>query len=391
MIEELTIKQGNILDNKAVYTQVVDDLIYLLSCSVNEVDPDIERINQIDLNAVYELATFHSLAAAVSFAIERVIELPYQYDQAKKKAIRKLALFDIERNKILSCFNKGKIWYLPLKGIILKDYYPKYGMREMSDNDILCDSSRMQDIKTIMEHLGFIKEECDVINHDVYSKQFISFEIHDSLFIEKECKDFFIYYKNIKSRLICSDDSFEYQFRTEDLYIYLLAHTYKHYNNGGTGIRSLLDTYVFLNRHNDNMDWNYVSHELATLSLRDFEKMNRKLALKAFSGTPLDDEEKQLFMYFVSSGAYGIEEHSWKNHLSKNLSGDDSDSSKRKYLIDRVFIHGEDLKNNYPFVYRHKILLPGLYIYRFIKVIFIKPKKIMREYKRLKQFKYSNR
>ena len=389
MTEELVVKQGHILDKKTVYTKEIDDLIYLLSCSVNEIDPDIERMNQIDLDAVYELAAFHSLAAAVSFAIEKVIELPYIFDQAKKKAIRKLALFDIERSKILSCFNKEGIWYLPLKGIIFKDYYSKYGMREMSDNDILCDSSRMQDVKIIMGRLGYICEEFGEANHDVYLKNIIAFEIHRSLFNEKDYNVYFDYYKDIKSRLVCNDGSYECCFRVEDLYIYLLAHTYKHYINGGIGLRSLLDTYVFLKRHSKELDWNYLNNEFAFLSLTEFEKMNRELAQKAFSGMLMDDEEKQLFMYYVSSGAYGIEDHLWKNSLSKELSGNDSKSAKRQYYLSRVLIRGEMLKISYPFVYRYKVLLPGLYIYRLIKAAFVKPKAILTEYKRVKQFKYS--
>ena len=389
MTEELSIKNGNILDNKSVYTQEVDDLIYLLSCSVNDIKPDIERINHMNLDSVCDLDLFHSVADTVSFAIERVIELPYRFDQIKKKTIRKLALFDIERSKIVSCFDKERIWYLPLKGIVLKDYYPKYGMREMSDNDILCDSSRMQNVKDIMEGLGYTCDEFGEINHDVYSKDIIAFEIHRSLFSKSEYKEYFDYYKDIKSKLICCNNSFEYRFKIEDLYIYLLTHTHKHYYYGGTGIRSLLDTYVFLKRHSYELDWSYLNQELASLSLIEFEKMNRELSQKVFSGTAIDDEEKQFFMYYVSSGAYGIGDHLWKNNLSKNLSGDDSENAKRNYLFDRVFINGEVLKKRYPFFYRYKIFLPFLYLYRLIKAVFIKPKTVLAEYKRIKQFKYN--
>lgn len=390
MTEELSIINGNIIDNKTVYTKEIDDLLYLLSCSVNEVDPDIERINHIDLDSVFDLALFHSVASTVSFAIERVIELPYRFDQIKKKTIRKLALFDIERNKILSCFDKERIWYLPLKGIILKDYYPKYGMREMSDNDILCDSSRMHDVRNIMECLGYTCEEFGEINHDVYSKHIITFEIHRSLFNENEYKEYGDYYKDIKSRVVCCNNSYEYRFKTEDLYIYLLTHTYKHYYYGGTGIRSLIDTYVFLKRHSCELDWSYLNQELSSLSLIEFEEMNRELAQKAFSGSAMDDEEKQFLMYYVSSGTYGTGDHLWKNILSKNLSGDDSESAKRNYLFDRVFIHGEILKKRYPFFDRYKIFLPFLYIHRLMKAVFVKPKTVLAEYKRIKKFKFKN-
>lgn len=390
MREEFNVRQGNILDSKTSNTQEIDDLIYLLSCSVNEVAPDIERVNEIDFDAVYDLASYHSVIATVSFAIERVTELPYKYDQAKKKTIRRLALFDIERSKILSVFNKEKIWYLPLKGIILKDYYPKFGMRDMSDNDILCDSSRMSDIQQILQDLGYTKETNVNPIHDCYTKAPLDFEFHKSLFNELELKSIADYYVDIKDKLINKKNSMEYCFTPEDFYVYMTAHEYKHYHYGGTGIRSLLDTYVFLKRHNKELNWNYIYQELAFLSLTDFEKMNRELALKVFSETPMDNDEKQLFMYFLSSGVHGTKEHLWKNRLSQALSGDDSEKSKRNYLFDRIFIHGETLKNAYPFVYRYKVLLPGLYIYRFIKAIFVKPKKIWTEYKQVKHFKYTN-
>ena len=387
---EPVIKHGHILDNRDEYNTDINDLIYLLSCAVNDTIPDNKKVDNMNLSVVYHLASFHSVISTVAFALEKVIELPYDYDQSKKKAIRKLALFDIERNKILSCFTKEKIWYLPLKGIVLNDIYPQYGMREMADNDILCDPVRMQDVKIIMESLGYRCDKLGGMIHDVYSKHIISFEIHRSLFYEDRYPVFTEYYKNVKSRLLCCDNPYEFRFRLEDLYIYLLAHEYMHYVTGGTGIRSLLDIYVFLKHYSGQLDWNYLEHELKSLCLSDFEKMNRELSQKAFSGGLMSEEEKQVFMYFVSSGAHGIEEHSWKNRLSKDLSGDDSDISKRKYLFSRIFIHEEALRERYPLVYRYRILLPLLYVYRFIKAVFIKPKKIWAEYKRIKQFKYTN-
>ena len=74
------------------------------------------------------------------------MKLPREFDQAKKKAIRKLSLFEIERSAVFGELEKAGIWYLPLKGIVLGEYYPKTAMREMSDNDIFCDPERIDDV-----------------------------------------------------------------------------------------------------------------------------------------------------------------------------------------------------------------------------------------------------
>lgn len=378
--------QSVILDRETEYSQEMGDLLYLSACAVNQIAPDANRVSHMDLNAVYRLASFHSVVPLVSFALEQVIELPQAYDQAKKKAIRKLALFDIERSKILSALAKKKIWYLPLKGIVIKDYYPKFGMREMVDNDLLCDPDRMQDVKTIMEGLGFHCDLFGVDNQDVYSKDVLCFEIHSSLFQDDKYSLFSEYYQDVKAKLTHEEDNpFAYRFNAEDLYIFIIAHEYKHYSRGGVGIRSLLDTCVFLQRHSELLDWSYIDGELQKLFLTDFEKMNRELAKKAFSGQSLNEEEKQQLMYYLSSGAHGTTDHRMHNRVSNALSGDD-ENAKGKYIRDRIFLRGEELKRKHPFVYRHKILLPFFDVFRLFRAAFTKPKKTWSELKHVLKF-----
>ena len=98
---------------------------------------------------------------------------------------------------MLSALDGAGIWYMPLKGTLLKDLYPKTGMREMADNDILFDASRCGDVKRIMESLGFEIKAYGTGPHDSYLKPPVSnFEMHRKLFddsfdkcIAEYCKD----------------------------------------------------------------------------------------------------------------------------------------------------------------------------------------------------------
>ena len=127
---------------------------------------------------------------------------------------------------------------MPLKGSLLKDLYPRYGMRQMSDNDILFDSSRAEDVRQIMESMGFTTKHFGHGNHDVYFKKPVSnFEMHTSI-INRNNERMFEYYRNVKERLIKNDnDACGYHFSDEDFYIFMIAHEYKHYTGGGTGLR----------------------------------------------------------------------------------------------------------------------------------------------------------
>ena len=382
------IRDGNTFPVEAsedYVTRNAKDLIYLVSCAVNGEIPDKERTEKLDIQEIYRQSRNHMLTSAVSYALEQIMPLPHEYDQSRKKAIRKLSLFDIERSAVLNRLNQEKIWHLPLKGIILKDSYPKASMREMSDNDILVDSSRMNDIKDIMEELGYKTEMFDTYNHDVYSKPpTVEFEMHRSLFPEDSMPLFSSYYKDLTKRLI--RNGYEYRMTDEDFYIYLLCHTYKHYIHAGTGLRSLLDFYVYTGKHPD-MDREYLNSELKKLGLTDYEKETVELSQKTFGCKPLNEKERKKLEYYINSGNYGNINNMEYHSMSKNLNGDDSKKSKRRYLMSRIFISGESLEKNYPFIAKHKVLYPLLIIYRPIKGALIHPKTIIKEYSSVKKFK----
>lgn len=132
--------------------------IHLLSSAINGMQADREKLLQINPQELFQLAEAHKMLAVTAFALNTVGVREPHFEEAKTKALRKLALFDVERKNIFDELNVAGIWYCPLKGIILKDDYPLFGMREMTDNDILCDPMRMADVKAIMEKHGF---ECD--------------------------------------------------------------------------------------------------------------------------------------------------------------------------------------------------------------------------------------
>ena len=380
-------KKTNSYVDKNRIRKSADDLIYLLSCAFNEGIPSIERCREMNLADVYNIASMHFLASAAAFALEQVMELPRELDQAKKKVIRKLSLFEIERSAVLGEFEKAGIWYLPLKGIVLGKYYPKTAMREMSDNDIFCDPERIDDVIPIMKRRGYSFERLYDSYEDVYEKPpTMVFEIHRTLFNEKKTVLLYEYYKDIEDRLV-RESEFGRKLTDEDFYIYLIAHMYKHYSNRGTGLRSLADTFVFLNKFADALDREYVDAELEKLELSDFERKVSSLSRKVFTNTPLTEKEEKTLDHFIFSSVYGDPETAETNKYLRAMNHDVSDKSKKKYFRSRVFISGEKLKQNYPFVNKHRVLYPALVVYRPIKGLIMRPKSIFGEYRKVKKLK----
>ena len=362
--------------------KTVSDLVYLISCTVSGTEPDRQRVGAMDLSALYDAAEKHLLSAVTAMALENAGIRDGAFTQAKGKAVRKVAAMDMDRAVFLEELEKAGIWYMPLKGAVLKDLYPRLGMRQMSDNDILVDGSRLPDACAIMEKLGFA---CDHRSsaHVVYNKPPVSsFELHHRLFGADQDRRIYRYYRDVKARLIRDEGrQWGYHFCDEDFYVYMLAHENKHYLEGGTGLRSLLDVYVYCRKKGDSLDWNYIGEETEKLGLREFEERSRSLAFHLFDGESLTEAEDDMLTYILSSGTYGTMQHKVTNKVQRLGGGA---AGKLRYVLSRVFLPMDTVRTAYPTFARIPVLLPFLPIWRLILGLRSRRKKLAGEWKTLK-------
>jgi hypothetical protein len=313
----------------------------------------------MNLDSLFRFAERHSLGGIVGYALELADVRQEPFQQAKARAIRKALILNAEREAILGRLEQAGIWYMPLKGVVLQNYYPKIGMREMSDNDILFDASRAEDVRTIMEQCGFTTMLYGSGHRDDYHKPPISnFEMHRVLFCPPADEKLLTYYQDVKTRLVKDEgNQYGYHFSNEDFYLYMIAHERKHYDWCGTGIRSLLDIYVFWRRFEQSLDKEYIQKKLTQLGLDEFEHINRSLALALFDNQPLNLEQEQMLTYMEASGTYGTNRHRIENAVTKS-------GSRIRYIMKRLFLPMSTVEEYYPFFYRHKCLLPFLPVFR---------------------------
>ena len=331
-----------------------DAVIYLTSCAANEEIPDKELISGIDPEEVLSFAKRHRVSCCVAIALESAGIKNEETAKAIAHAMRRNALFENSLEEVTARLEGAGIWYVPLKGIVLKKYYPKPFMREMVDHDILIDPSRAEDVKKIMEDLGFTTILFDKRYHDEYHKEPIfNYEMHTALFAKQSGSKKYEYYRGRRDLS-----------RLEDFYLHLVVHEYKHYFYRGTGLRSLLDMYLYLKK--ETLDWDYVEKEAAKLGIGKFEQNNRQLAASLFGGKKVADE--QMLSYILSSGASGTYANLVANRMDKY------GGSRMIYMLKRfeVPIRTSDPKYEafarmYPEFYKTKILLPFLPLYRILR------------------------
>lgn len=355
--------------------KTASDLLYLFSCSLNNREIDAQKLSEFDLQQLYKLSEAHSLTAASYISLEPYLQqlsdkqLLAEWKSKTNKLVFKQLQFDMEREAIFEYLTSIGCWFLPLKGIILKDLYVNPGMREFADNDILIDENYAKELADYMVSCGY-DARLDVSKDDVYYKKpFYNFEMHRSLVDDAADPKTADYYRNVKSRLIQSDDNpYEYRFTDEDFYIHMTVHEFYHYSRGGTGLKSLIDTYVYISSKAKNMNWDYINSQFDILGVSHFEAVLRSLSLKLLSypqSLNLTDDEEHMLEYVISSGAYGTRENFIENDIKAQFGdGALTKSQKLKYFFNRIFLSRSAMKSKYPWVRRHPFLLPIGYLHR---------------------------
>jgi len=403
--------------NDSVY-----DLLYLISCAVNETVPDASYVGRMDSEALLRLANRHKVASMAAFALEGAKDAlpPGQWARwlaVKENAVRRNLLFDAERERHLAWMEEKGIWYMPVKGILLKDMYPRYGMREMADNDILYDRSRADELCAYMAADGYDVKQFGRSVHDSYYKPPVfNFEFHNYLFngtvnggaLEE-------YYLDVSERMIPTEGTrYGYHLSANDLYVYVTAHAFKHYDGSGTGFRTLADDYMFRKAEAAELDFAYIDGEFEKLEIGLFAKRLRALSghllapykcANAGAAAEREDKperaipdaaepkpaareavreridalspgERDVFGFMLSSGVYGTVEHRVEKDLLtvQGEAGEVTAETKRRYKLYRLFPSRAHMEKAVPFAEGRPWLLPAAYVYQILRAVFARRK-----------------
>ena len=351
---------------KEQFLKGVHHYLRLISLYLNNKEDQNYEVNDGKLAFFLKLSKGHSLSALcyqtlkntkVKIDADKLIALESKYAASVKKGMA----FDQERKELYQYLNDHEIDFLPLKGIVLKDYYPDPYVREFADNDILFTASKMSVVKAFFKKKDYKVEAYKKGNHDVYIKKpFYNFEMHRSLFFDREDNARFVdYYEGILEKTPIKENH-QHHFTNEDFYIYFTAHSYKHFHNAGCGIRTLVDYYLFLK--NNKLDFAYINQELAKLDLLDFSNQISSLSMKVFNDEPLNEDEEEMLLFIASSGTYGT----FENLAAKGV----EEKGKFRYLMSRIFPPLSYYKMVYPWAYKCRILIPVAWIARFFRILF---------------------
>ncbi len=428
----------NFVNNKTIDKDFFNEKIMNMSNeensqAANNAGENNSRNNNIGI--LYYIAKKHNLVSLMAQAMEKMgfesdSDIWKRWLKEKNQLIYKSVLMDVEREAIQNFFEENNIWYMLLKGMVIRKYYPAPELREMADNDILFDNKYSKEVYDFMTARGYKSDDYNKGYHDEYLKPpAYNFEMHRQLVSSKERPKWYEYYKDVKSILINdANGKNQFYFSDNDFYVYFIVHTYKHFLNSGMGLRTVLDVYLYLNNLQDKLDFDYIEEQLKKLDAYDFEQTFRSLTFKMFGENAkegnaaadelqdsfdakeqdmlresfdakkqdklcgsfdakeqdkwwnsFDDKEHDMLSYILDAGTYGNLENSVAHKMGYTKGEKKKASDKAKYIFRRLFPSMDTIEEFFPFFYKHKWAIPFLYIYRIGKIPFTRRKKVAGE------------
>ena len=340
---------------------------------------------------LYRLSNAHDVAHLVGDALSKCgafTNLPATIDENERATIAKIkAKFDeqvftavyryeninYELEKLKQTLNEAKIPFIPLKGSVIRQFYPEPWMRTSCDIDILVKESDADKASAILaERLQY--EAKGKGQHDIslFSPSGIHVELHFKL-LDIDFKQVPALCDIWNGRETEPVSGYEYRMSDELFLLYHIYHTAKHFIHGGCGIKPVIDLWVIKNKI--GYDEEKAEKLLKESELLLFYNHAMELMNVWFEGKPHNDVTQEMENYILQGGVYGTLEQQLA--MSRNKKG-----GKFRFLLSKIFLSYEQMKVYYPSVKKCPILFPFFQVRRWCRILFCGGRKVaMKEIK----------
>jgi len=319
----------------------------------------IERTSEL-----YALAQHHDLSHLLCHALTGLALLPSEGETlARLQKQQMISLYrcvtwEEEQARLLRVLNEASLVHIPLKGAVIRQYYPEAWMRTSCDIDILI---REEDVEravgVICEQLQYTCGERHYHDVSLHSQSGVHLELHFS--IRENMKGLDAVLDRVWAFAApIAPDSHTYALTNEFLMLHLLAHTAYHFVHGGCGMKAFMD-YALLSKALE-IDEETLRMLCEDSSLSVFREQTARLCEAWFFDGAYDDGLHRMEQFVLRGGVYGTAENSAAMAQGQ---------PRKKRFLRRVFLPYEHMCAVYPVLRKHKILLPVYHVRRWLRAL----------------------
>ncbi len=350
---------------------IVHAMMTLIASEVcgKAIDPSQNPFSDEELAALYKLSKAHDLAHLVGDALikSKLIsnaEIKSKFEKQLMTAVYRYERINYELNCLRTILNDAKMPFIPLKGSIIRRYYPEPWMRTSCDIDILVREEQVDEAaQLLVDRYGYTYEKKNYHDISLMSGSGVHLELHYSI---KERKD------NIDSLLSeCWSyavrlEGFEYGFTNEFFLFHQFAHASYHFLGGGCGIRPFID--VFLLEKKLSFNRGKLDEMLQRTGIKKFSDEMLCLANLWFGNGEHDSITRSMEQFVLTGGVYGTAENSVAVSQQK-------ERGRIGYILRRIWLPYDLLCTTYPRLKGRRYLQPFYEIRRWFRVFNVDARK----------------
>ncbi len=318
------------------------------------------------LERLYALSKSHDVAQIIASALQRCEgvqeELLAKLQKQQMLAVYRCETLKHELASISSVLEEEKIRYVPLKGSILRSYYPKDWMRTSCDIDVLIPEEDLdRAVLALCEKLDY-RWDGKKNYHDVslFSQSGVHLELHFNI-----CEGM----ENIDAMLsrvwefVLPDGDEEYRCRqTAEFFVFHhLAHMSYHFIRGGCGIKPFVDLEIIESKL--EYDRETVRSWCRSSGIEAFYDGALELTRAWLAGETHTERSELMEEYILKGGVYGTLE----NMVSKQRV---QQGGHKSYVLSRIFMPYDLLRTVYPVLEKHRWLMPLMQVRRWFRILF---------------------
>lgn len=323
--------------------------------------PSETEISEVDAERLFKLSASFDCSHIAGLSLIKNNLISGGEAKRKFESKMRLALFrseeqNAELNLIKDVFEKNGIDFIPLKGAVLREYYPEAWLRQSCDIDILVrENDALRALKMLEQNLGYKAQSENYHDYSLFSESGVHLELHFNI-KENIAKLDEVLQKAWDYAYKKDGKDYEYEFTNEFLLFHLFAHAAYHFLSGGCGIKPVLDYAV----SEEKLD--YDKSELdKLLTAGGIKRFADKIGLlgKVWFGSEEHNElTKSMEQYILGGGVYG----SSKN---KTVVLRTEKKSKAGSIVSRLWLPYKNLVIEYPSLKGKRVLQP---FYEFLRL-----------------------
>ena len=367
--------QGEKMNN--VISILINSIKYEICGRTEEIVlPEFSVLCFIDL---FRLSKKHDITPIVGNALNKCgafEHLPVDIEESEREAITKIktkfdeqiftAVYHYENinnelREIRRVLGEAKIPFIPLKGSVIRRYYPEPWQRTSCDIDVLVkEKDADKASKVLAERLQYKINEKGQHDVSLFSPSNIHVELHFKL-MDIEFKQVSVLRDIWNGGEITPVSGYEYRMSKELFLLYHIYHMAKHFVHGGCGIKPFIDLWIIKNKI--GFDGGKAQKMLQESGLLAFYERSIDLMSVWFEGKPHNSVTQEMEDYILQGGVYGTLEQQLA--MSQNKKG-----GKFRHLLSKIFLSYEQMKVYYPSVKNCPILFPFYQVRRWFRILF---------------------